>query len=409
LVQVVSLSSHPGGAFPPSSALPGCALPAPGMAPPRMLAALIMGSALAPLRAEECGEVGCEPWDYRLVWKAQGTRFFDGFDFQTVDKNYGAAQYLDSEQAAKAGVAVAHETHAILRTGARVGSKRESVNIISKQGWQHFFMMVRFSHLPHGCGLWPALWLLGLGKEWPLGGELDILEWANDAPEQVSFHVGDGNRCTLDSESVHAHGEMPDLNNMSYDCVTDYRRGKLGCAPNRYTDISGEQMSGMGGVLAVESTAEHLKIFHIPEAELPSDIDTAQPRPWLWDKWVISYLPFALSNSKHPGSCPHSWDIISQQHLILNINMCGEWGGPTWKLAKSCVNKVGPQFPSQCKIADPVDHPEDLGKDCCTMFVLDENETYGTDDYLQETAFFNISYVKVFQDWFPVNESTVVV
>lgn len=347
---------------------------------------------------------------YKLVWKAQGTTFFDDFEFQTEDFNYGIVNYLDHKSAVAAGVAVAHETHAILRTGAREGGKRQSVKVQSKNGYKHFFMMVRYTHVPYGCGLWPALWLLGLDKEWPLAGELDIIEYVSDIPQEFSFHVGAANKCTLDPALVQKYGRMPDVNKMSYNCVTDYSKGLNGCAPNKVPQVSGEQLSKSGGVMAIEISTEQIKVFHIPEAELPSDIDTAQPKPDAWDKWVISYLPLAASEAKNPGSCPHPWDIISPQHLIININLCGQWGGPMWPYSPTCVNHVGPKFPGQCSIVDPIAHPEDLEKkDCCAKFILDESGEYGAEQYLRDQAYFNISYVKIYQLDSKEGEPTLVI
>jgi len=225
---------------------------------------------------------------------------------------------------------------------------------------------------------------------------LDVVEWANDGPQQVSFHVGEANNCSLDAKEVNRFGPMPDLNQMDYDCLTDYSKGKLGCAPNKRPRLSGADMSRLGGVMAVESTPTYVKIFHIPESHLPSDIDSATPKPWEWNKWIVSYYPFALSEMRSPGSCPHPAHIVSPLHLVININMCGEWAGPIWDVSGSCLNKKGPLYPSQCSIVDPIGNQSGLSDDCCTQFVIDKDGKYGADEYFKEQAFFNLSYVKIF-------------
>ena len=49
--------------------------------------------------------------------------------------------------------------------------------------------------LPEGGGLWPAFWMMPDDKrlDWPLEGEIDILEWAGHEPHRVigALHFGD--------------------------------------------------------------------------------------------------------------------------------------------------------------------------------------------------------------------------
>lgn len=51
-----------------------------------------------------------------------------------------------------------------------------SINTRGKQQWQYgrFEMKAR---IPVGNGLWPAFWTLGVEKEWPSNGEIDIMEY----------------------------------------------------------------------------------------------------------------------------------------------------------------------------------------------------------------------------------------
>ncbi len=39
--------------------------------------------------------------------------------------------------------------------------------------------------LPSGQGIWPAFWMLGSNASWPLGGEMDIMEYVGKTPDTV--------------------------------------------------------------------------------------------------------------------------------------------------------------------------------------------------------------------------------
>jgi beta-glucanase (GH16 family) len=39
--------------------------------------------------------------------------------------------------------------------------------------------------LPYGKGIWPAFWTLGANGSWPMGGEIDIMEYIGKTPDTV--------------------------------------------------------------------------------------------------------------------------------------------------------------------------------------------------------------------------------
>src|SRR5690606_25523503 len=46
--------------------------------------------------------------------------------------------------------------------------------------------------LPQGRGLWPAFWMLNVNNQWPMSGEIDIMEYRGDLTGQVNgtLHYG---------------------------------------------------------------------------------------------------------------------------------------------------------------------------------------------------------------------------
>ena len=68
-------------------------------------------------------------------------------------------------------------------------------------------------------------------------------------------------------------------------CYTDYAANQaslpmeLGCAPNKQgMKLTGDDWNGqLPGVLAAEWTADFVKIFYIPDSQMPADLATRMP------------------------------------------------------------------------------------------------------------------------------------
>lgn len=126
------------------------------------------------------------------------------------------------------------------------------------------------------------------------------------------------------------------------------------------------------------------RFFYIPEAQIPKDLESGAPQPDTWDQFIISYYPFADSEKARPGSCNlTSRSLSSAQSLVLNIELCGQAGSET--------------FPSQCqKPWSRCSRKSSAGKgDCCTEYMTDPAKS---DEALARDGFFNISYIKIWQE-----------
>merc|ERR1712226_708007 len=98
----------------------------------------------------------------------------------------------------------------------------------------------------------------------------------------------------------------------------------------------------------MEWTKSFIKVFFIPETEIPHDLAVDDPKPDYWDKWLISYYPLKSSDEHYAGDCPRPEDVMHAQKLIINMNFCGDWAGKIWG-GSSCANHVGPKYPQQCR------------------------------------------------------------
>lgn len=340
--------------------------------------------------AGSCYETSDHP--YAVNWVAQGHDFFSGWSFQSGrSATRGVAWYSNWLTARHKGVIESHDNHAILRTGSRNGYYRDSIKIATKQRWTYFLGVMKFSHVPWGQGVWPAFWSNGRGI-WPNGGEVDLLEYANWEENRISMHTGWWNQCKLDAAEVNRCGGFPDRNGMDYNCRTSYLgdHPQLGCAPTHDNGRKTPQTwANSPGVFAVESTEAFVKVFYIPEHEIPDDLNTDNPQPNSWDRWVVSYYPFRASEARNPGTC--SSNPLSAQQLIINIELCGDWAGSTWDPRDPGAPQNSEMNRRRAAGECTVTGTSSRG-DCCTQQMQHED----AESYLSDRAFFNISYVKVY-------------
>lgn len=327
---------------------------------------------------------------YSLDWAAQGESFFRDWTFVTEDPVHGAHQYTTREEALKQGVISASAAGAQLRVGPirppsydGEASKRYSVNVHTNQAWdphKGFLTVMKYKHLPNGCGLWPGFWTMNSNKVWPDGGELDILEYANEGPTSVAVHTA-GSQCKLlraRVEECKPRGSVVVGNDM-WDCETNYYvtdgHVKMGCIPPQKRS-TGAQLSRRPGILAAEWTDTHVTAFYIPEAEIPQDLKDEKPDPSSWGKWVIASFYFE-------SPCT----AVGDQELILNIQLCGDLPGPGWATKSSCAATTG-YHPAGLRCVAGVSEP----KDCCTQFITSPRQ----EAQLRQNAYFDIDYIKVF-------------
>jgi hypothetical protein len=321
--------------------------------------------------------------NYTLDWEAKGRTFFRDWTFVTEDEVHGAHHFADRSEADQHNVVAALDTSAILRVGGRRAPsyegeawKRYAVNIHTNMAWNpsHGFLAVmKYQHVPYGCGIWPGFWAMNSDKVWPGAGELDILEYANEAKSKVSFHINSAS-CELDSDRAEVCKPQGSGEAGAADCATNYFLNKFGCRPPQ-RQLRGEEFAGSPGVIATEWTANQITVYYIPESEIPDDLSDGRPVPSTWSRWVMAHLPF-----KRPCA------DIGPQELVLNVQLCGDWAGGAWEESLCHLNSGYSSKGGSCHagLSEP--------SDCCTQFVT--SAAQGA--YMHQYAFFEINYIKVF-------------
>jgi hypothetical protein len=97
-----------------------------------------------------------------------GHSFIDCFDFSTFpDPTHGTTDYIGRREAVASGlynvtqagsVYIGADSHHVPKTRS-LG--RKSIRLKSKQSFSSGLFLIDLEHMPAGCGMWPALWLVG--------------------------------------------------------------------------------------------------------------------------------------------------------------------------------------------------------------------------------------------------------
>ncbi|KAK0553703.1 hypothetical protein OC846_002427 [Tilletia horrida] len=217
-------------------------------------------------------------------------------------------------------------------TANHANGNRGSVRMSSNYWIGDGVIIANITHAPTGCGVWPAFWTLGEGT-WPYGGEIDILEWANDAEYEngdnsITLHTQPG--CSVDSEA------LPN------------QRGKLrhtnchgGCQV-RAQDPKGHATAGLGinaagGVtVAMERDfswgGKGIRIWQWARNEtVPADV-AAQGFAVDTSSWGTPTASFPVN-----PSCKFAFN---QHQIIWDITLGGDWAAGAWG-GTSCNDRFG--------------------------------------------------------------------
>ncbi|QUC16851.1 uncharacterized protein UV8b_01092 [Ustilaginoidea virens] len=266
---------------------------------------------------------------YALATSYSGESLLSGFNwFSGADPSHGSVSYQSRSDAQAMGLYSVDQNTGVVRLGVdhtntyALNQGRPSIRLESKQAYNHGLFVADFLHMPPSqCGLWPAFW--AYGPNWPYGGEVDIVEGANDQYHNVlSAHTAQG--CTVSST-------MSSMFSGSQRTTNCFVGGdNVGCgyfSPPGDTAAYGDGFNAAnGGVYAMEWDSDFIKIWHFTRGQIPQDITAKQPDP---DGWG---LPTAIFGGP---SCSVD-NFFKDMSLVININFCGDWGNAIWGKTDGC-------------------------------------------------------------------------
>jgi len=262
--------------------------------------------------------------NYNLVDTYSGANFFDNFDyFVGYDPSSGFVHYSNPTDCAERNITYASSTSAVLRvdnTETNATTGRHSARLTSKTTYNTGLFIFDIIHAPYGCATWPALWTTDPAN-WPLHGEIDILEAVNNATDgnQVTLHTTKG--CSMKHSKREVTGEI-----LSTDCYNG-TNSNAGCGVQGPVSSYGSAFNDNGGgVYAMELRSDGIRVWFFPRSNIPADItasstnsssSSSSPNPASWG------TPLADFPNTHCDVSSH----FTNQSIIANIDICGAWAG----------------------------------------------------------------------------------
>ncbi|KAF8634486.1 hypothetical protein AX15_000924 [Amanita polypyramis BW_CC] len=276
------------------------------------------------------------PW--KLAESHQGASFFNGWSFFVgPDPTNGIAQYVDQNSAQSSGLLEINSAgHAVMRveTTPNVTNTRQSVRITTQSQWNGGLFIMDAVHMPAGCGTWPAFWTNG--PNWPVTGEIDIVEGVNDyTNNQATVHTNAGcNIASTDSNALSISGNVIGGTN----CAA-VETGNQGCGIRASTSNSfGAAFNNNGGgVYTMKWDSTGVAVYFFPRNNVPADISARAPNP---DSW-------GAAQARWPATSCDPFNFFKNHSAIFDTTLCGDWAAGVWGGSgipgqeQSCATRTG--------------------------------------------------------------------
>ncbi|KAF9240620.1 glycoside hydrolase family 16 protein [Melanogaster broomeanus] len=253
----------------------------------------------------------------------QADDFFDQWTFFTgSDPTGGNVAYQDMQDAMSKGLAYIDDcdNSTVLAVDSTstvpAGGNRDSVRITSNKNYSGGLFILDAAAMPVGCGTWPSFWTVG--PNWPLAGEIDIVEGVNNqATNQMTLHSGTDAACTIDTVDNVLQAVTGEL--LGTNCYST-ETADAGCAFSDTDNRSfGYGFNGaQGGVFALLwDPSAGMSMWHFARADIPVDITNKVPTPATWG------TPAGYWSSQ---TCDISTNFY-EHSMVIDTTICGNWAG----------------------------------------------------------------------------------
>ncbi|EJT98107.1 hypothetical protein DACRYDRAFT_91125 [Dacryopinax primogenitus] len=185
------------------------------------------------------------------------------------------------------------------------GPGRNSVRIQSNNTYTYALMVLDLSHMPEGCGTWPAFWTTG-ATNWPTCGEIDIIEGVNN--EMVTNFT-----CLMDISGG---------TSASTDCNAN-DNGNQGCGVHSsFSNSFGPPFNANGGgVYAMERTTTSISVWFWPTNS------GLAPSAVLSGASSLDTSTFGEPDALFVNTDCDIPSHFTAHNIIFDLTFCGDWAG----------------------------------------------------------------------------------
>mmetsp|Transcript_25085 Transcript_25085/g.52149 ORF Transcript_25085/g.52149 Transcript_25085/m.52149 type:complete len:563 (-) Transcript_25085:168-1856(-) len=291
-------------------------------------------------------------------------------DDDTVDSDGNLRQRRRAQASTGNATTRKQEPFVYVGSSPTKAGPRDSIRLEGKRFFDRGLFILDVRHMPAGCGVWPAFWLVD-EPNWPVNGEIDIVEGVNYQTEaKTAMHSTRG--CKMDDIPLGtmtgtwdtAQG-IPDAKTGIPDMTLRYAQNCFVYDPHQWLNqgcVAVDQSGGTigvplnekgGGVYVLEwdPMNRHIRSWvFTPHTSVPENlvqaIRTANEAPEKQvvpdpDDWPVPYAYFAIGKGTNCAS-----DHFRHMHLVLNTAFCGSVAGNRYHM--DCTKEQTTQFPT-CK------------------------------------------------------------
>ncbi|KDN39989.1 hypothetical protein RSAG8_08438, partial [Rhizoctonia solani AG-8 WAC10335] len=257
------------------------------------------------------------PDSFQLQEEIIGKQFYDAFNFDTFnDPTHGRVNFVDQGYAESNNLTYASDSKFVMRADSinlvKPGSRgRDSIRISSKKYYEDSVLVLDLTHMPTGCGTWPAFrtFFTNDGRH-----RHHRRDQHSQLVSGASLHTTPGCNMTTPRQmtGVAESEECDSKKNQNSGCGVNFGENSYGQGFN----------TGEGGWYAMRRTQDGISVWFWARNNysVPKDARhgkrSVQP-----ENWGLPVADFPSNNydmrSSHFGA----------YMIIFDLTLCGDWAG----------------------------------------------------------------------------------